>query len=112
MTTTTKASGGGAGVATRSTVNMVNTADTATTTSSGQSRTLTAPYCFRSSEEMMTAAERVKHILTKFDSLASQAGNIETKLLIEALKLHSELVNLRLAEIEQQLPEANRAQGE
>lgn len=97
-------------MATGSTVNMVNTATMDTTTSNGQSRTPTAPHRVRQSGEVMTAAERVKHILTRFDSLASQAGSIETKLLIEALKLHSELVNLRLAEIEQQLPDANRAQ--
>ncbi|MGT2458991.1 hypothetical protein ACU4GI_40065 [Cupriavidus basilensis] len=58
----------------------------------------------------MTAAERVKQILTRFDNLAAQAGNIETKLLIEALKLHSELVNLRLTEIEQQLPDPIRVE--
>jgi hypothetical protein len=46
-------------------------------------------------------SEEIRKIWPKFDDLAGQAANPDTKLIIEALKLQAELMNLRLAGIEQ-----------
>ncbi|MGF7131924.1 hypothetical protein P3T40_003407 [Paraburkholderia sp. EB58] len=40
--------------------------------------------------------QQIQDIWKRFDDLIAKGGNLDTKLIIEALKLHAELMNLRL----------------
>lgn len=51
-------------------------------------------------EENEMSSDMIRQIWPKFDDLIAKAESNETKLLIEALKLHAEIMNSRLAAIE------------
>ncbi|WP_176016595.1 hypothetical protein [Burkholderia sp. BCC0398] len=46
--------------------------------------------------------DQVKELWTEFDDLASKSENEDVQFLIRAIKLHAELVNVRLAALEAQ----------
>lgn len=42
-------------------------------------------------------SQQIQDVWKRFDELIGKAGNDDTRLIIEALKLQTELINLRLA---------------
>lgn len=48
-------------------------------------------------------AETTTDILAKFDDLASKSEDVNVQFLIQAIKLHAELTNSKLANLEQAL---------
>jgi hypothetical protein len=46
---------------------------------------------------------QIQDIWKRFDELIGQAGDQNTKLIIEALKAHAELMNLRLTPLPQEI---------
>jgi hypothetical protein len=52
-------------------------------------------------EENKMSSDVIRQMWPKFDDLIAKAESNDIKVLIEALKLHAEMMNLRLAGIEQ-----------
>jgi hypothetical protein len=55
------------------------------------------------------ASDQIRQMWGKFDDLIGKAESPETKLLIEAIKVQTELMNIRLALIESNTAAAVRA---
>jgi hypothetical protein len=51
------------------------------------------------------SADSVKRIFAHFDDLASKCEDVNVQFLIRAIKLHAELMNARLADVERALSE-------
>jgi hypothetical protein len=49
------------------------------------------------------SADAVKDLFARFDDLASKSDDVNVQFLIQAIKLHAELADARLASLEQSL---------